>query len=95
MTIILAIIILSSKDVINSNSLKDLLDQNIKKESSKNYIRPLFIFYICYFPFIQALGLIFIKNTKDPLSNISKLDYLKLISINQVATQKYKEIGTE
>ena len=52
--------------------------------------RIIFIFYICYFPFIQALGLVFFKDSKDPLSKISKLDYLKIISINQRATKTYK-----
>lgn len=38
---------------------------------------------------LQAMGLILIKKTRDPLERISKLGYLKLVSINQVLTEEY------
>ena len=34
----------------------------------------------------QALGLIFLKRTRDPLEGISKLDSIQLVSINQRLT---------
>jgi hypothetical protein len=35
---------------------------------------------------------VFVKSTKDPLRNISKLDYLKIFSINQKGTFAYKDL---
>ena len=34
------------------------------------------------FPFIQAIGVCLLKSSYDPMSNISALDYLKLVSEN-------------
>ena len=39
------------------------------------------IFCIGFFPFNQAIGYIYIKNTSDPLDGVSKLDYVHLVSI--------------
>ena len=34
-----------------------------------------------YYPFIQAVGVCIFKSSLDPLSNVSALFYLKLVSI--------------
>ena len=44
---------------------------------------------ITIFPFIQAFGICFFKASADPLSNVSTLSYLKLVSINQQPTDSY------
>ena len=41
------------------------------------------------FPFFQALGVCIFKSSMDPLSNISAMDHLKLVSDNQVPTDSY------
>jgi hypothetical protein len=41
------------------------------------------------FPFIQSFGIFFFKQSIDPLSNVSSLGYLKLVSINQTPTESY------
>ena len=38
--------------------------------------------YIAFFPSLLSFGLVFVKKSVDPLSNISKLFYMKLVSIN-------------
>ena len=40
---------------------------------------------------MQAMGVCFFKATLDPLSNISAMDHLKLVSDNQVPTSSYLE----
>ena len=67
--------------------------QNLILTKTDNFERVIFVLYICYFPFIQAYGLVFFKDSKDPLSHISKLDYLKIISINQKETKSFKELS--
>jgi hypothetical protein len=57
--------------------------RNQKQIKQKYLIKIIFYFYMFFFPSVQAAGLIFLKSSKDPLSNISKLKDLKLISINQ------------
>jgi hypothetical protein len=78
-----------SNDYAYAQSGIEKLSTNIQHD---NLIRTFFLFYICFFPAIQAAGLVFVKNTIDPLGNISKLDYLKIISMNQKATSSYNEI---
>ena len=34
------------------------------------------------FPFIQSFGICVFKSSYDPLSNVSALDYLRIVSIN-------------
>jgi hypothetical protein len=41
------------------------------------------------FPFIQAIGVCLFKSSYDPLSNVSALYYLRIISINQIPTKSY------
>lgn len=41
------------------------------------------------FPCIQVLGLCVFKPSNDPLSNVSALSYLKLVSMNQAPTKSY------
>ena len=57
-------------------------------------LQPPYIYYIAtallfLFPFIQAIGVVFFKSSLDPLSNISALDFMKLVSENQVPTDSY------
>jgi hypothetical protein len=53
--------------------------------------RAFFVFYVFFFPLIQSFGLIFVKKSLDPLSNISKLNHLKLVSINQSGTESFTD----
>ena len=40
------------------------------------------------FPFLQVIGICIFKSSKDPVSNVSALSYLKLVSRNQHPTSK-------
>jgi hypothetical protein len=42
-----------------------------------------------FVPSLQAIGIIIFKSSTDPLSNVSSVSYLKLVSINQVPTKSY------
>ena len=44
---------------------------------------------VIYFPVIQAFGICFYKASLDPLSNISSLNYLRIVSINQIPTDSF------
>ena len=49
-----------------------------------------------YFPLIQTFGVCYFKATLDPISKVSSLDYLKIVSINQMPTDSfYKSCITE
>lgn len=40
------------------------------------------------YPFLQVIGICIFKSSKDPVSNVSSLGYLKLVSRNQRATSR-------
>ena len=63
-------------------NMKSFLALSVDIAPNDNITRDFFLFYICFFPAIQSAGLVLVKCTIDPLGNISKLDYLKIISIN-------------
>jgi hypothetical protein len=42
-----------------------------------------------FFPTIQAVGICFLKDSIDPLSNVSTLSFYKLVSINQIPTESF------
>ena len=42
-----------------------------------------------YYPALKVFGISLLKSSTDPLSNVSSLSYLKLVSINQVPTESY------
>jgi hypothetical protein len=63
-------------------NMTSFLALSVDISPNDNLIRDFFLFYICFFPAIQAAGLVLVKCTVDPLGNISKLDYLKMVSIN-------------
>ena len=42
-----------------------------------------------FYPVFQAIGIIYLKRTRDPLEGISKLDCLQIVSINQRLTKKF------
>ena len=41
------------------------------------------------YPVLQAIGIVYLKKTKDPLEGISKLDCLQIVSINQKITKNF------
>ena len=42
-----------------------------------------------FYPLIQTVGVCIFKATLDPLSNVSSLNYLRIVSINQIATKSF------
>ena len=47
--------------------------------------------YSGYNTILQSIGVIYVKNTKDPLESISKLGLLQLVSINQRTNDNFME----
>jgi hypothetical protein len=41
------------------------------------------------YPVLQAIGIVYLKRTHDPLEGISKLDCLQIVSINQRLTKNF------
>ena len=68
------------------------LNENPAVYNFEQVQRLVFLLYIFVFPCIQAYGLVNVKKSQDPLSKISKLDYIKMISINQKPTKLIEEI---
>ena len=44
-----------------------------------------------YYVIIQSIGIIYLKQNKDPLENISKLGFMSLVSINQRANKTFMD----
>ena len=67
-------------------------EQTAENQENNFIMKIVWTFYIIFFPAIQAAGLVFVKSSIDPLGNISKLNFLKMVSINQKATNSYCEL---
>ena len=71
--------------------IMDNLFPNEDMDDFKHFERIVFIIYIAVVPCLQAYGLVNVKKSLDPLSRISRLDYLKMVSINQRPTSSFED----